>query len=85
MRKIYDSWDRAYKSVFGALRQNEPCTFTICLPESVVLDTNPMLVLYRPGMKERFIPMNTVSRSGEDVFYSATCSAKIPGVHYYYF
>ena len=46
MRRIYDSWDRAYKSVFGALRQNEPCTFTICLPVSQGLDTNPMLVLY---------------------------------------
>ena len=85
MRRIYDSWDRAYKSVFGALRQNEPCTFTICLPVSQGLDTNPMLVLYRPGMKERFIPMNTVYPSGDVIYYSATCSAKIPGVHYYYF
>ena len=85
MRRIYDSWDRAYKSVFGALRQNEPCTFTICLPKSTVLDTNPMLVLYRPGMKERFIPMNTVYDCGSHVYYSATASAKFPGVHYYYF
>ena len=85
MKRIYDSWDRAYKSVFGALRQNEPCTFTVCLPEDTGLDSNPMLVLYRPGMKERFIPMNTVYRSGNDVYYSATASAKIPGVHYYYF
>ena len=85
MKRIYDSWDRAYKSVFGALRQNEPCTFTVCLPADTVLDSNPMLVLYRPGMKERFIPMNTVYRSGNDVYYSATASAKIPGVHYYYF
>lgn len=85
MKRIYDSWDRAYKSVFGALRQNEPCTFTICLPDSLVLESNPMLVLYRPGLKERFIPMNTVYRHGEDVYYSATCSAKYPGVHYYYF
>ncbi len=85
MRRVYDSWDRAYKSVFGALRQNEPCSFTICLPASVQLDTNPMLVLYRPGMKERFIPMNTVTENGDEIFYSATCSAKIPGVHYYYF
>ena len=44
-----------------------------------------MLVLYRPGMKERFIPMNTVYRSGDVTYYSATCSAKYPGVHYYYF
>ena len=34
MKRIYDSWDRAYKSVFGALRRNEPCTFTVCLPET---------------------------------------------------
>ncbi len=85
MKRIYDSWDRRYKSVFGALRQNEPCTFTVCLPRETKPDTNPMLVLYRPGMKERFIPMNTVTESGEYTLYSATCSAKIPGVHYYYF
>lgn len=85
MRKIYDSWDRTYKSVFGALRQNEPCTFTICLPESANLDTAPMLVLYRPGMKERFIPMNRTFRHEGEIFYSATCSARYPGVHYYYF
>lgn len=85
MKPIYDSWDRAYKTVFGALRQNEPCTFTICLPKSTVLDTNPMMVLYRPGMKERFIPMNTVYESGEYVYYSATTSARFVGVHYYYF
>ena len=85
MKPIYDSWDRAYKSIFGAIRRNEPCTFTICLPKSTKLDSNPMLVLFRVGMKERFVPMNTVYESGGEVFYSATCSANIPGVHYYYF
>lgn len=85
MKRIYDSWDRAYKSVFGALRQNEPCTFTVCLHKSMKIDTAPMLVLYRPGMKERFIPMSTCYESDEYIYYSTTCSAKIPGVHYYYF
>ncbi|MCQ2417243.1 MAG: glycoside hydrolase family 13 protein [Oscillospiraceae bacterium] len=85
MNRVYDSWNRAYKSVFGALRQNEPCTFTICISKSTHLDTNPMMILYRPGMKERFIPMNTVYDSGDYIYYSATCSAKFPGVHYYYF
>ncbi len=85
MKRIYDSWDRRYKSVFGALRQNEPCTFTICLPRDTKSDASPMRVLYRPGRKERFIPTNTVSESGDQILYSATCSAKIPGVHYYYF
>ena len=85
MQRIYDSWDRAYKSVFGALRRNEPCTFTVCLPRDAGLDSTPMLVLYRPGMKERFIPMNTVYENGDDIYYSATALAKFPGVHYYYF
>ena len=85
MQRIYDSWDRAYKSVFGALRRNEPCTFTVCLPKDTGLSSPPMLVLYRPGMKERFIPMNTVYESGDDIYYSATALAKFPGVHYYYF
>lgn len=85
MKQIYDSWNRAYKSVFGALRRNEPCTFTICLPKHTKLDSNPMLVLFRVGMKERFVPMNTVYEAGDEVYYSATCSANIPGVHHYYF
>lgn len=85
MKPIYDSWDRAYKSVFGALRRNAPCTFTICLPKSQKLDSNPMLVMFRVGLKERFIPMNTVYESGDEIYYSATASANIPGVHYYYF
>ncbi len=82
---IYDSWDRAYKSVFGALRQNEPCTFTICLPKSIVPDAKPMLVLYCVGTKERFVSMNTVYDKGDVVYYSATCSTPNVGVHYYYF
>lgn len=85
MRPIYDSWDPAYKSVFGALRRNMPCTFTLRLPADVKPDSNPMLILYRIGMKERFIPMNTVQAEDGTVSYSATCSAKFAGVHYYYF
>lgn len=85
MRLIYDSWDPEYKSVFGALRRNAPCTFTLRLPADVKLDSNPMLILYHIGMKERFIPMNTVQAEDGVKAYSATCSAKYAGVHYYYF
>lgn len=85
MKLVYDSWNRTYKSVFGALRRNEPCTFTICLPKTTKLDSNPMMVLFAVGMKERFIPMNTVRENGDDIYYSATCSTNIPGVNYYYF
>lgn len=85
MKPIYDSWDRSYKSVFGALRRNEPCTFTICLPKSTHLDSNPMLVLFRVGLKELFVPLNTVYESGDYIYYTTTTSANYPGVHYYYF
>lgn len=85
MKQLYDSWDPCYKSVFGALRRNQTCTFTIRLSADIKPDSNPMLILYRIGMKERFIPMHSVTQEDGVTAYTATCSAKHAGVHYYYF
>ena len=58
MRYFYNSWDSAYKSHFGAIARNQSCQFTIRLPEETPLDFSPVLVVFRTGFKERFLPMN---------------------------
>ena len=64
MKPIYDSWNLAYKSIFGALRQFRTCRFTIRLSKDIHPDFAPVLVLFRTGFKERFINMNIVSEEG---------------------
>lgn len=85
MPKVYDSWDSSYKSIFGALKRNEECTFTVKISKDIPIDSPPVMVLFRTGFKERFLKM---VRSREDdyaVYYSTVYSAKFVGVHYYYF
>lgn len=85
MRPIYDTWNLSYKSIFGAVRQFETCTFTIRLPLDVQLDFPPVLVLFRTGFKERFINMNRVVQEDDCMAYSADYDARYSDVHYYYF
>ena len=85
MRPVYDTWHLSYKSVFGALRQNRSCRFSIRLPKDVRPDYTPVMVLFRTGFKERFIPMN-VSGEEEDCFvYTCEYTPRYADVHYYYF
>ncbi|MBE6855132.1 MAG: glycoside hydrolase family 13 protein [Ruminococcus sp.] len=85
MERMYNSWNKRYKSKFGAIKRNEPCTFTLRIPDHIKLDGNPIMVLFRTGFKERFISMNSVEKEKDCTAYSATYSAKYSGVHYYYF
>lgn len=85
MKVIYDTWDLGYKSIFGALRQHETCRFSIRLPKDVRPDFPPVMVLFRTGFKERFLPMH-VSAEEQDCFvYSCEFNARYVDVHYYYF
>lgn len=85
MKPIYDSWNLAYKSIFGALRQFRTCRFTIRLSKDIHPDFAPVLVLFRTGFKERFINMNIVSEEEDCIAYSAEYTARYSDVHYYYF
>lgn len=85
MKPIYDSWDLKYKSVFGALRQNQTCTFTIRIPRDTVPDFLPVLILFRTGFKERFIPMVQMESEEDCNVYSAEYTPTYADVHYYYF
>lgn len=85
MLSLYNSWDASYKSPFGALRQTQSCQFSICLPEDTVLDYSPVLVVFRTGFKERFLPMNFVATENGSNRYTVTFRPKYAGIHYYYF
>ena len=85
LKKIYDSWDVHYKSVFGALKKGEDCTFSVRIPDTTKLDYPPMLVIFRTGFKERFINMVETAKEKGCTVFSASYNAIYVGVHYYYF
>ncbi len=85
MKPIYDTWSLEYKSIFGAIRQSETCIFSIRLNKDIKTDFPPVLVLFRTGFKERFIPM-ILEREEEDCnVYSCDYTPRYSDVHYYYF
>lgn len=85
MKAIYDAWNLNYKSIFGAVRQFETCRFAIRLPKETVPDFPPVLVLFRTGFKERFLPMNKTAEEDDCNVYSTEYNARYSDVHYYYF
>ena len=58
MSHLYDSWDAAYKTPFGAVRKGKLCRFNLRLPKDVHPDYPPVLVLFRTGFKERFLNLH---------------------------
>jgi 4-alpha-glucanotransferase len=85
MKPIYDTWNMHYKSIFGALRQFSTCRFSIRLPKNVVPDFSPVLILFRTGFKERFIPMIKSAEEDDCNVYSADYTPYFADVHFYYF
>lgn len=85
MKKIFDSWDPSYKSIFGAIKTEEFCDFTISLPKSYKIDSSPVMVIYRIGFKKRFIKMNKTEENAETVSYTASFNTSYSGVYYYCF
>lgn len=85
MKPVYDTWHLSYKSIFGAVRQYETCRFSIRLSKDIRPDFPPVLVLFRTGFKERFIPMYVSGEEEECFVYSCDFTARYSDVHYYYF
>ena len=78
---IYDSFDLNYKSPFGAVRQYQPSTFTLRFPKNMNV-YDPVLVMFRPGEKERFIPLNIADSTAEDYnTYTCTFNPQHLGLH----
>lgn len=85
MKPIYDTWNLSYKSIFGAVRQFETCHFSIRLSKDIRPDFPPVMVLFRTGFKERFLPMNVTAEEKDCFVYSCDYSPRYSDVHYYYF
>lgn len=87
---MYNSWDNCYKSVFGALKRQQTCDFRIWLKKGTPCH-ELVFVIFRPGYKERFIPMQylqnglDVNSSEEYDIYGLSYSPQYVGIHYYYF
>ena len=82
---IYNSWSKEFKSVFGALKTGELCRFSIRLPKEISIDSNPVMIIFRNGFKERFLTMQENDSTDEYVEYSTDYTPTLMGVHYYYF
>lgn len=85
MIKIYDSWDSGCKSVFGAIKQEEFCSFSIRLSDEQIPDYDPVMIIYRTGFKERYIKMHKGEKTGAYTPYTASFVTSYTGVYYYYF
>lgn len=85
MKEIFNSWSKEYKSIFGAIKTGEICTFRVCIPKSTVIDSNPVMIIFRNGFKERFLPMQKTNETEEYTEYSTDFVSTLMGVHYYYF
>ncbi len=85
MSHLYDSWDAAYKTPFGAVRKGKLCRFNLRLPKDVHPDYPPVLVLFRTGFKERFLNLHFACEEDDCNVWTAEYLPKYAGVHYYYF
>ncbi|MCL2109389.1 MAG: glycoside hydrolase family 13 protein [Oscillospiraceae bacterium] len=82
---IYDSFKKQYKTPFGAVRRQSGCEFTLRFPTYMKIDA-PMLVMFRPGHKEKYMPLEYHSaENGVFNLYTCTYTPQDLGLHYYYF
>ena len=81
---IFDCFDTNYKSPFGAIRQFQPSTFTLRFPKGWYV-TDPTLVMFRPGEKERFVPLALTDSSADCNVFSCNFNPQHTGLHHYYF
>lgn len=83
--RIYDPWDKNYKSKFGAISCGSEVTIRIAV-ECSLHPKDAILILFRPDQKERFIRMKPI---GGDEFgicrFEVTFTLTNVGIHYYHF
>ena len=81
---IYDCFDKNYKSPFGAVEQFTDCSYTLRFDKSIY-PTDVILVMYRPGFKEKFIPLEKTGETDEYNEFSCIHTPQDLGLHQYYF
>ena len=81
---LFDCFNTEFKHPFGALRRGQPSVFNVRIPKHMQV-TGLMLVIFRPGYKERFIDLSLQDESGDDNVYSCVFTPNNVGLHHYYF
>ena len=84
MKPIFDCFKEEYKCPFGAIERGVECRFTIKFPEDTTVE-EPMLVMFRPGFKERFIKLEKGVTNDGYTDYTCIYSPNDLGLHHYYF
>lgn len=82
---IYNSWNKEYKSIFGAMTTHHTCRFSIRLSKDMTPDCEPVMVIFRNGFKERFLTMVVSEKKHDYTEYMTEYTPLLTGVHYYYF
>ncbi|MBQ0110996.1 MAG: glycoside hydrolase family 13 protein [Oscillospiraceae bacterium] len=85
MRILFDSKNSTYKTVFGALKENERCGFRIDIPSSCLTKTAELVLLDdNQNQKDRFSFNLKTSGDGYDIF-TLDFVAPAPDLYFYYF
>ena len=84
MKPVFDCFSEEYKTPFGAIERGSECKFTIKFPDDTMVE-EPVLVMFRPGFKERFIKLENIGSSDGFTGYSCVYSPNDTGLHHYYF
>lgn len=84
MLPIFDCFSEDYKKPFGALQTNENCVFTLRFPNNTMVE-EPVLVVFRPGYKERFIRLDFKGETDGYNVFSCEYAPNDTGLHHYYF
>lgn len=85
MIDIYNSWSNEYKEPFGAIKAQQSCKFSLKIPKNVQYDNPPVLVVFRNGFKENFIPMIKSGEADEYTQFTANFAPIYVGIFNYYF
>lgn len=84
MIPIYDCFDENYKKPFGAIERYSECVFTLRFPDDLIIE-EPLLVVFRPGQKERFTKLEKIDVKDGFAVYSCSYTPADLGLHFYYF
>ena len=85
MRILYDSKNKAYKSKFGTLRENEGCTVNIHIPKHCKTKNVMLLFKKEDGADYSSYSMYKSGEYSEYEIYSCDFSFAKAGLYFYYF
>lgn len=85
MRILYDSKKSEYKSVFGALREDEKCTISIKIPISCKTETVCIAFENENTGEKHSLDMSLISEEDGYDIYSTDFSLETKGLYFYHF